>query len=105
MLCQGKFYWDLAKARKDEPVALVRVEEVYPFPKEELREALKKYQGAEVLWAQEEPENMGSWRFMERMCRRELGLDVKVAAREESASPATGSLTLHQQEQSFLLDQ
>jgi 2-oxoglutarate decarboxylase len=99
VLCQGKFFWDLFKARKDEPVALIRVEEVYPFPKAELEEALQPFEGAEVVWAQEEPENMGSWHFMERMCRGELGVELEVIAREESASPATGSLAIHKQEQ------
>jgi multifunctional 2-oxoglutarate metabolism enzyme len=102
VLCQGKFYWDLAKARKDEPIALIRVEEVYPFPEEELAEALQKYEGAEMIWAQEEPENMGSWTFMERRLRA-MGVEPKVVAREESASPATGSLTIHQQEQVTLV--
>jgi multifunctional 2-oxoglutarate metabolism enzyme len=103
VLTQGKFYWDLIKARKDEPTALIRVEEVYPFPEAELKDALKPFEGADVVWAQEEPENMGSWHFMERMCRRELGLELKIVAREESASPATGSLTIHQQEQQELI--
>jgi 2-oxoglutarate dehydrogenase E1 component len=55
-----------------------------------------------VVWSQEEPENMRSWHFMERMCRRELGQELNVVAREESASPATGSMTIHQQEQQVL---
>jgi 2-oxoglutarate decarboxylase len=105
VLCQGKFFWDLLKARKDEPVALMRVEEVYPLPKAELQEVLRQYQGAETVWAQEEPQNMGSWHFMERMCRHELGLELKVIVREESASPATGSMTIHQQEQKRLVEQ
>ncbi|MGH2655938.1 MAG: multifunctional oxoglutarate decarboxylase/oxoglutarate dehydrogenase thiamine pyrophosphate-binding subunit/dihydrolipoyllysine-residue succinyltransferase subunit, partial [Actinomycetota bacterium] len=103
VLSQGKFFWDLFKARKDEPVALIRLEEVYPFPKAELEEALKAYSDAEVVWAQEEPENMGSWHFVERMCRGELGLELKVVAREESASPATGSMAIHQREQENLI--
>jgi 2-oxoglutarate decarboxylase len=103
VLSQGKFFWDLFKTRKDEPVALTRLEEVYPFPKAELEEALKPYGEAEVVWAQEEPENMGSWHFVERMFRGELGLELKVVAREESASPATGSMTIHQQEQENLI--
>jgi 2-oxoglutarate dehydrogenase complex dehydrogenase (E1) component-like enzyme len=101
--CQGKFFRDLFKAREDEPVALVRVEEVYPFPKSELHEVLKRHQGAEVVWAQEEPENMGSWHFMERMCGSEFGLELKGIAREESASPATGSPKMHQQQQREIL--
>jgi 2-oxoglutarate dehydrogenase E1 component len=104
VLCQGKFFWDLAKARKDEPVALIRVEEVYPFPKTELEEVLKPYGDAEVVWSQEEPKNMASWHFMERMSRRELGLKLKVVAREESASPASGSMAIHKQEQEQLIN-
>jgi 2-oxoglutarate dehydrogenase E1 component len=102
VLSQGKFSWDLAKAREDKPIALVRVEEPYPFPAKELQGALGKWKDAEVVWAQEEPENMGSWPFMERELRK-LGLEPKAVTREESASPATGSLTLHQDEQGALV--
>jgi multifunctional 2-oxoglutarate metabolism enzyme len=102
VLTQGKFFWDLFRAREDEPVALVRVEEVYPFPDRELREVLGTHEGAEVVWAQEEPENMGSWHFVERRLRA-VGVEPTVVAREESASPATGSLSIHQQEQEELI--
>ena len=102
VLSQGKFFWDLFKARKDEPVALVRVEEIYPFPKAELEEALKPFGEAELVWAQEEPENMGSWHFVERRLRA-MGVEPTVVAREESASPATGSMTIHQREQQELI--
>ena len=102
VLSQGKFFWDLFKARKDEPVALVRVEEVYPFPKAELEEALKPYGEAGLVWAQEEPENMGAWHFVERRLRA-MGVEPTVVAREESASPATGSMTIHQEEQQKLI--
>lgn len=95
VLSQGKFYWDLAKAREDKDIALVRVEQPYPFPGEELTKVLGQWKDAEVVWTQEEPENMGSWPFIERKLR-ELGLEPKAVTREESASPATGSLTLHQ---------
>jgi 2-oxoglutarate dehydrogenase complex dehydrogenase (E1) component-like enzyme len=102
VLCQGKFYWDLAKARKDEPVALIRVEEAYPFSQAELEEALKPFAEAKVVWAQEEPENMGAWHFVERRLRA-MGIEPRVVSREESASPATGSMTIHQQEQEQLI--
>jgi 2-oxoglutarate dehydrogenase E1 component len=75
----------------------VRVEEPYPFPAKELKCALGKWKDAEVVWVQEEPENMGSWLFMERELRK-LGLEPKAVTRDESASPATG-LTLHVSEQ------
>ena len=97
VLSQGKFYWDLAKAREDKDIALVRVEQPYPFPGEELRKVLGQWKDAEVVWAQEEPENMGSWPFIERRLRA-LGLEPTAVTREESASPATGSLTLHRDE-------
>jgi 2-oxoglutarate decarboxylase len=104
VLCHGKFYWDLWRAREEKgaPVALVRVEQLYPFPEKQLREVLEGYERAEVVWAQEEPENMGAWRFMERECRQRLSLELKSVAREASPSPATGSLKIHQQEQAEL---
>jgi hypothetical protein len=101
-LSQVKFYWDLAKAREDKPIALVRVEQPYPFPAEELKKLLGQWKDAEVVWAQEEPENMGSWSFIERELRK-LGLEPKAVTREESASPATGSLTLHKAEHEAML--
>ncbi len=102
VLCQGKFFWDLLNGREDKPVALIRVEEPYPFPKKDLERELEKYSGAEVIWAQEEPENMGSWPFMERELRK-LSLEPKAVTREESASPATGSFNLDGDEHATLL--
>jgi 2-oxoglutarate dehydrogenase E1 component len=107
ILCQGKMYYDLLKARTDRQVrgaALVRVEQLYPFPADQLREILEHHQGTEVWWVQEEPENMGAWYYMERVMRDRLGVELKGVTREESASPATGSLTLHQQEQAELVE-
>jgi 2-oxoglutarate dehydrogenase E1 component len=79
-------------------VALVRVEQLYPFPERQLKELLDGYSSAEVVWAQEEPENMGAWRFMERELHR-MGIEPQVVARQPSPTPATGSLKIHQQEQ------
>jgi len=103
VLCQGKFFWDLWKAREGKPIALVRVEQVYPFPEEALKAELDRWPGAEVVWAQEEPENMGAARFMKRQLRQRFGIEPKIIAREESASPATGSLKLHSAEHDNLL--
>jgi 2-oxoglutarate decarboxylase len=105
ILTSGKLFYDLVKARKDQPVAIVRVEELYPFPEEELKAELEKYQGAEIVWAQEEPENMGAWWHMERLCRERLGVALKVVAREASGSPATGSQTIHKQEHARLIQE
>jgi 2-oxoglutarate dehydrogenase E1 component len=107
ILCQGKVYYDLLKRREDKEIrgaALVRVEQLYPFPAEQIRAQLELYPNTEAWWAQEEPENMGAWHYMERVMRSRLDVDLTGVTREESASPATGSLTLHQQEQQDLMD-
>ena len=107
ILCQGKLFYDLLAGREErglDEVALVRLEQAYPFPVEPLEEELERFGGAEVVWAQEEPENMGAGRSVLRNMRDRLGVEAWLVARPESASPATGSLTLHRKEQSELLD-
>ncbi len=104
VLCQGKLFYELAAARGDrDKVALVRLERCYPFPTHELERELARAPRAEVVWAQEEPENMGAARFVVWNLRERLGLQARVVARPESASTATGSLTQHQHEQADLL--
>jgi len=108
LLCSGKVYYELAKRRGDsdlDQVALVRVEQLYPFPAQALRAQLDAYPGAErVLWVQEEPENMGAWRYVRLKASQELGLRLEPVSRDEGAAPAAGSPTLHAQEQQELLD-
>jgi 2-oxoglutarate dehydrogenase E1 component len=108
LLCTGKVYYDLAKRRADgdlDQVALVRVEQLYPFPAEALRAQLDAYPNAErVLWVQEEPENMGAWRYARLKAEEALGARLELAGRAEGAAPAAGSPTLHAQEQRELLD-
>ncbi|MBI4261273.1 MAG: multifunctional oxoglutarate decarboxylase/oxoglutarate dehydrogenase thiamine pyrophosphate-binding subunit/dihydrolipoyllysine-residue succinyltransferase subunit [Actinobacteria bacterium] len=108
ILCQGKVFHDLAARREEagvKGVALVRVEEPYPFPVRALREQLDRYpKDAETWWVQEEPENMGAWRYMGFEAWRQMKLALVAVSRPESASPATGSLTVHRQEQDKLLD-
>jgi 2-oxoglutarate dehydrogenase E1 component len=107
VLCSGKVFYDLARRRKDagrDDVALVRLEQLYPFPAEELRVQLDAYEDAEVRWVQEEPENMGAWRYVHLRAKRELGLALEVVSREEGAAPATGSPTIHAQEQRELVE-
>jgi 2-oxoglutarate dehydrogenase complex dehydrogenase (E1) component-like enzyme len=107
LLSSGKFYYDLAAHRDEnevEDVALVRVEQLYPFPAEEIAEVLGRYPDAEVIWAQEEPENMGAWRFVSMRLIQDLDRRIRGIHRRESASPATGSLTAHQWEQGRLIE-
>jgi 2-oxoglutarate dehydrogenase E1 component len=107
VLCSGKVYYDLLERRAQEEsgaVALVRVEQFYPFPVEPLRRILGRYRKAkEWVWAQEESLNMGGWTFMEPRLRA-LGGTVKYVGRDSSASPATGSRKIHLREQKELVE-
>jgi 2-oxoglutarate dehydrogenase E1 component len=107
LLCSGKVFYDLAKHRADAGVqgaTIVRLEQLYPFPADQVREVLEHHDSAEVYWVQEEPENMGGWYYVRRVVRDRLAVDLTGVTREESASPATGSLTMHQREQAELLE-
>ena len=112
VLCSGKVYFDLLKARAergDERVALVRVEQLYPFPSNTLGKVLRHYRNAEIVWCQEEPQNMGAWNFVDRRIEEVLArLDVaakrpRFAGRAEAASPATGLFKRHVEEQAHLV--
>ncbi|HEU4698374.1 MAG TPA: multifunctional oxoglutarate decarboxylase/oxoglutarate dehydrogenase thiamine pyrophosphate-binding subunit/dihydrolipoyllysine-residue succinyltransferase subunit [Gemmatimonadales bacterium] len=105
VLCSGKVYYDLlAEAEKmgDDRPALVRVEQLYPFPGEALQAVFAKYPEArEIVWAQEEPRNMGAWTYMEPRLREILpeGATLEYVGRPERASPAEGYLSAHLAEQ------
>jgi 2-oxoglutarate dehydrogenase E1 component len=112
VLCTGKIYFDLVKARAkdgDNRVALVRIEQLYPFPVNALAKVLQRYRNAEIVWCQEEPQNMGAWNFVDRRIEQALGgLDVaskrpRFAGRAEAASPATGLFKRHVEEQAHLV--
>src|SRR5687768_17604313 len=111
VLCSGKLYYDLAEARKkseDRSVAIVRLEQFYPFPLKSIRETLAKYSNAtELVWAQEEPQNMGGWTFIhERLENLLPGCErPRYVGRTASASPATGSYSIHQKEQAELISE
>ena len=108
LLCSGQVYYDLAGAREEQKrtdVAIVRLEQLYPFPAGELRDALSAFPAsAEIVWAQEEPHNMGAWRFIEENFKPS-GRTVRYVGRPESASPAAGSLRRHQQEQAEIIEE
>ena len=112
VLCSGKVYYDLLEERDhrfDDPetVALVRLEEIYPWPQVELAAVVERYCNASsVVWCQEEPANMGAWTFARDRVQAELRPTQKLiyAGRRASASTATGSMRIHQAEQATLVD-
>jgi 2-oxoglutarate dehydrogenase E1 component len=108
LLCSGKLYYDLIKAREDSKrtdIAILRIEQLYPLPSQLLRSALEKYpQGTPVVWIQEEPENMGAWHFLRVAFGEKLfGAPFTSICRSASASPASGSTSSHKKEQSALI--
>ncbi|MBX3272248.1 MAG: 2-oxoglutarate dehydrogenase E1 component [Sandaracinaceae bacterium] len=111
LLCSGKVYYDLvagrAKAGRDD-VAIVRIEQLYPMRRAELRDVLAPYgESTDVVWVQEEPRNMGAWYFMNAHWPEWLGdrFRLRVVSRSPSASPATGSKEAHNIEQNQLIDE
>jgi 2-oxoglutarate dehydrogenase E1 component len=110
VLCCGKVYYDLLQARRDKQlnyVAIVRIEQLYPFPKKALIAELEKYpNAAEVVWCQEEPQNQGVWfssqHNMKHCLRPEQNL--RYAGRDVAAAPAVGSSALHAQQQQALVE-
>jgi len=109
VLCSGKVYYDLIDARKKSPeprVAIVRLEQFYPFPQRAMQETLARYENArELVWAQEEPRNMGGWAFVQQRLENILPRceRARYVGRSASASPATGSYSIHQKEQARLI--
>jgi len=110
VFCSGKVVWDAFAERnkRNAPVAVVRVEQLYPFPLEQMRGVLQHYPNAQqVVWLQEEPDNMGAWHFVEaRFWRiKDDGYDLRSVCRIGSGSPATGSKAVHDQELADLMDE
>jgi multifunctional 2-oxoglutarate metabolism enzyme len=109
LLCSGKIYYDVQRVREENDVpaiAVVRLEQLYPFPEEQILDVLKEYPNLEeVRWVQEEPENMGAYAFVHARMHRALpdGIRLHHVARAESGSPAPGIRAVHEREQSSLL--
>jgi 2-oxoglutarate dehydrogenase E1 component len=109
VLCSGKVYFDLLKARREvkaDSVAIVRLEQLYPFPSEEYEAILRKYSNArEIVWCQEEPQNQGSWYQIRHRLQSKLGPqhELLYAGRAGAAAPATGIAALHEQQQKNLV--
>jgi len=109
--CSGKVYYDLVKARAEKKatdVAIIRVEQLYPFPHKAFAAEVKKYANAtEIVWCQDEPQNQGAWFFVQHYIHENMvdGQRLGYAGRPASASPAVGYAHLHQEQQKALLDQ
>jgi 2-oxoglutarate dehydrogenase E1 component len=108
--CSGKVYYDLAKKREEkgaDDVAILRVEQLYPFPHKAFAAELKKYsQATDVVWCQDEPQNQGAWFFIQHNIHENMleGQKLGYAGRAASASPAVGYSHLHQEQQKALVD-
>ncbi|NBY03674.1 MAG: 2-oxoglutarate dehydrogenase E1 component [Planctomycetes bacterium] len=107
VLCSGKVYYDLFEQRiKQESfdTAIIRLEQIYPFPEEQLKKILDRYgKATEFVWVQEESYNMGAWFFVEPKFRA-MGYLFEYIGRDESASPAVGSKKIHESEQKQLIE-
>ncbi len=112
IFCTGKVYYDLFVRRRElkaeSQVALIRIEQLYPFPEAMIDQILERFaRASEILWVQEEPINMGAWWYIDQKLRDKIGAHQRFwcVARPESASPATGYSVLHAMEQEELLKQ
>jgi 2-oxoglutarate dehydrogenase E1 component len=108
--CSGKVYYDLAKKREEkgaDDVAIIRVEQLYPFPHKAFATEIRKYPNlVDVVWTQDEPQNQGAWFFVQHYIHENLseGQKLGYAGRTASASPAVGYSHLHQEQQKALVD-
>jgi len=114
LCCTGKIYYDLLakkEADKRDDIAIVRIEQLYPMPEDQVLKLQTKYKDAEMVWVQEEPQNMGAWQYILSQChdakgllRRRFTFD-RVVSRKASASPATGFKKRHDEEQAKILEE
>jgi 2-oxoglutarate dehydrogenase E1 component len=105
ILCSGKVYFDLLDYQQKNnrnDIALLRLEQLYPFPMTQLNKQLEKYNQAELMWVQEEPRNMGAWYYIWNLLGNKV---TKKVTRKSSASPATGFAKIHAKEQQEIVEQ
>ena len=110
LMCSGKIYYDLEAQREEQKInniAIIRLEQLYPFAEDMMKDALADYADAEMVWVQEEPKNQGAWTFVQPHLQAVVGKRkaLNYIGRPASASPATGSLKIHQREQEELLNE
>ena len=107
LLCSGKVYYDLIAHRElvgCDDVAVVRLEQLYPLATEDLQEVLVQYSPeVELVWIQEEPRNMGAFRFLKTTLWEQLDIDPRYVGRDENASPAVAATKMHLQEQKRIM--
>ncbi len=109
VFCSGKVYFDLLEQRRaneQDDVAIVRIEQLYPFPMEDVKAAIAQYSNVEdFVWCQEEPQNQGAWYSSQHNFRAAIpkGVDLKYAGRPASASPAVGYMSVHLKQQKALI--
>jgi 2-oxoglutarate dehydrogenase E1 component len=109
VFCSGKVYYALTAAREalglTDKIAICRVEQISPFPYDNVREQCERYNNAELIWAQEEHKNMGAWSYVKPRLQTLLKMqrEVQYAGRQTSSSPATGSKFQHVLEQRLML--
>jgi 2-oxoglutarate dehydrogenase E1 component len=110
IVCSGKVYYDLVKKREEkgaDDVAILRVEQLYPFPHKVFAAELKKYPNAtDIVWCQDEPQNQGAWFFVQHYIHENMldGQKLGYSGRAASASPAVGYSHLHQDQQKALVE-
>lgn len=110
VMCSGKVYFDLAKKREEkghDDTAIIRVEQLYPFPHKAFSHELKKYPNlSEIVWTQDEPQNQGAWFYVQHYIHENMldGQKLAYSGRAASASPAVGYSHLHQEQQKALVD-
>ncbi len=105
LFCSGKIYWELlaeSQKRGSGDTAIIRIEQLYPTPVEEMKQAIAQYPQAELRWVQDEPANQGPWTYM-GLFMSKYGINFKVVSRPASASPATGSSKRHAAEQADVI--
>ena len=108
LLCSGKIYYQLVDRRREidrKDIAIIRVEQFYPFPEDALQAVLAGYPDAEFVWVQEEPENMGAWQFMRPRLAGFINRDPAYVGRAAAASPATGFPEIYRQQQRVISDE
>jgi 2-oxoglutarate dehydrogenase E1 component len=109
ILCAGKIYYDLLEVReklKDKSYPILRIEQFYPYPENQIETALKRYPKIkEIRWVQEETKNRGGWMFMRENLSRHIDIPLKYIGRPPKASPASGSFARHTAEQKELTEE
>ena len=108
LFCSGKIYYELLQKRqemKKTDTAIVRLEQFYPFPENQMKNIIQKYkQARQYIWVQEEPENMGAWFFVQRRFEKLIGKPIEYVGRNAAASPATGFHNIYMKEQAAVTD-